>query len=101
MTMEIVWLPLALEDLNTFKTYYLEVASTAVARRQLRKITQSAKLLITQPYMGHISPNDVDGDVFEWHIPSTSYTLPYMVVGDQLWIMRVFDQRQKRPDSWH
>lgn len=101
MTMEIVWLPLALEDLNTIKTYYLEVASTAVARRQLRKITQSAKLLITQPYMGHISPNDVDGDVFEWHIPSTSYTLPYMVVDDQLWIMRVFDQRQKRPDSWH
>jgi len=101
MTMEIIWLPLALEDLSTIKTHYLEVANIAVARRQLRKITQSAKLLTTQPYMGHISPSDVDGDVFEWHIPSTSYTLPYMVVGGQLWIMRVFDQRQKRPDSWH
>ena len=101
MTMEIVWLPLALEDLNNIKTYYIEVASPTVASGQLRKIAQAVRLLTTQPYIGHISPNDADGNVLEWHIPSTSYTLPYMVMSNQLWIMRVFDQKQKRPESWH
>ncbi len=99
--MKLKWLPLALGDLAYIKKYYTEEASIKVAAGQLRKISKSAALLKTQPYMGHPSPNDTDDDVLEWNIPSTTYTLPYMVVGDEIQILRVFDQKRKRPESWH
>ncbi|MCB1736014.1 MAG: hypothetical protein H6981_14660 [Gammaproteobacteria bacterium] len=56
--------------------------------------------MVNQPYVGHVSPNHPGGDVLEWNIPNTSYTLPYMVNDKHIVIMRVFDQRQRRPASW-
>ncbi len=99
--MKTVWLPVALKDLAHINGYYTEQASVTVAANQLARIVKSARLLATQPHMGHPSPNVQDHDILEWNIPSTSYTLPYHIVGDEIRILRVFDQRQKRPDSWN
>lgn len=96
--MKIVWLPLALGDLSQIDEYYTQVASKAVANRQLKKVVKASRLLQVQPYMGHISPNDPE--MLEWHIPNTSYTLPYMIEADEVRILRVFDERQEKPSSW-
>ncbi len=98
--MKIVWLPLALQDLVSIQAYYLEVAGKPVSDKQLIKITKAVRLLQTQPYLGHISATDIHNDVLEWHIPSTSYTLPYVILNDEIRILRVFDERQERPESW-
>ena len=99
--MKLRWLPLALRDLVHIKEYYTDVANLKVVAGQITKITKAARLLQTQPYMGHISPNDTDADVLEWHIPSTRYTLPYRINGNEIEILRVFDQRKMRPNSWN
>jgi plasmid stabilization system protein ParE len=98
--MTLRWLPLALRDLVHIKEYYTDVASLKVAAGQITKITKAARLLQAQPYMGHISQNDTDADVLEWLIPSTRYTLPYRINGNEIEILRVFDQRKMRPSSW-
>ena len=99
--MRIKWLPLALGDLSNIKKYYTKVAGKDVANRQVQKVTKAAHLLQVHPYIGHLSPNDADGDVLEWNIPSSTYTLPYMVIDEEIQILRVFDQRQERPKSWN
>ncbi|MEE9446715.1 MAG: type II toxin-antitoxin system RelE/ParE family toxin [Arenicellales bacterium] len=99
--MKFRWLPLARSDIEGLKEYYIEAASLKVAASQISKIGKAARLLQTQPYMGHFSANDTDGDVFEWHIPSTNYTIPYMIFENHIEILSVFDQRQKRPKLWN
>ena len=99
--MKIVWLPVALIDLTHIKKFFAEEASAKVVAGQLSKISKPARLLTSHPYMGHPSPNLMDRDVLEWDIPSTPYTLPFLIVGEEIRILRVFDQRQDRPDSWH
>lgn len=96
--MKVVWLPLAQQDLARIAAYYTDVAGKAVVDRQLKKVVKASRLLQMQPYIGHISPNDPE--VLEWHIPNTTYTLPYMLGDDQVIILRVFDGRQDKPDSW-
>lgn len=98
--MKIVWLPFALDDMAGIQSYYTEVAGKQVADQQLKKITKAVRLLQHQPYIGHISSIDIHSDVLEWHIPSTSYTLPYMVINEEIRILRVFDERQERPEAW-
>lgn len=90
-----------MQDMARILEYYTEAAGQSVAHRQLVKISKSARLLESQPYIGHISTDDPNGDVLEWRIPSTTYTLPYLIVADEIRIMRIFDERQERPDSWH
>ena len=99
--MKIVWLPHAMRDMAKILEYYTEIANKTAANRQLVKVAKSSRLLESQPYIGHISADDPDDDVLEWHIPSTTYTLPYMIAADEIRIMRIFDQRQERPDSRH
>lgn len=98
--MKIIWLPLALDDLSSIDKYYTRVAGKSVANKQIQKVVKASRLIQKQPYIGHTSPNDTDEDVLEWNIPSTTYTLPYMVLTDEIRILRVFDQRQERPESW-
>ena len=98
MSMKIVWVPVAQRDLLGIDRYFTEVAWKVVANRQLKKVVKASGLLQDQPYLGHISPNDPD--VLEWHIPNTTYTLPYLIDNDQIIILRVFDERQNKPNHW-
>ncbi|MCH2189054.1 type II toxin-antitoxin system RelE/ParE family toxin [Candidatus Gracilibacteria bacterium] len=96
--MKIVWLPLAREDMEQTYEYYHDVAGPEIAQNQLQKIVHAARIFKEHPYVGVM--NEADDEVFEWHIPNTSYTLPYCVVDNEVQILRVFDDRQERPEVW-
>lgn len=93
----IVWLKSAKLDLIEINAYYSEKASPKVAGNLLKRIHSSAIHLTEQPYMGVQS---MDDDILEWHIPDLPYTLPYMINGDDIEILRVFHQSQNKPSKW-
>jgi toxin ParE1/3/4 len=93
----IVWLKSAKLDLIEINAYFAENASTQVAAELMQRIYASANHLVEQPYLG---VQTMDDDILEWHIPTLRYTLPYMVNGDDIEILRVFHQSQKKPSKW-
>jgi len=93
----IVWLKSAKLDLIEINAYYSEKASPKIAANLLKRIHSSAIHLIEQPYMG---VQTMDDDILEWHIPDIPYTLPYMINGDDIEILRVFHQSQNKPSKW-
>lgn len=98
--MEIIWLPEALLDLHEIYEYHSEVAGEQVANGQLRKIYAATELLTRHPQIGHISSLDSSDLILEWVIPNTNYTLPYLIIDNEIQIYRVFDTRQELPESW-
>ena len=92
----LVWLDSAQRDMRDIVSYYTEKASAKIAANLLQRIVQSAEHLIEQPYMG-VPAYD---DLLEWNIPDLAYTLPYRVMGDDIEILRVFHQSQKKPSKW-
>ena len=93
----IVWLNAAKLDLIDIQAYYSERASPQVAARLLQRIFQSSSLLTEQSLIG--SPT-MDDDILEWAIPNLNYTLPYQIKGNDIEILRVFHQSQKKPSRW-
>ena len=93
----IIWLESAKFDLIDIHEYYTENASSKVAAQLLKRIYASANHLLDQPLMGVTT---MDDDILEWHIPNLSYTLPYQIKGDDIEILRVFHQAQKKPSKW-
>ena len=94
---KLVWLNAAKLDLIEIQAYYNEKASAKVAARLLQRIFQSATRLSEQPLIG--APT-MDDDILEWNIPNLNYTLPYQVKGDDIEILRVLHQSQKKPSKW-
>jgi len=87
---------LAKKDLEEIKNFY-EKINPEVARNIRNTIKKSLLLLRENPHIGHVTS---DYDVFEWHIPGTKYSLPYMLINDEVVILRVYDERQNRPGTW-
>ena len=100
MAANIVWLTLARKDIEQIHAYLSEAAGVETALEQVTKIVKAARLLQQHPYIGHVSDLDDTGDVLEWVIPKTHYILPYLIRGDDILILRVFDARQQKPDGW-
>ena len=94
---KIVWLKSAKLDLIEINAYYSEKASPKVAASLLKRIHASAVHLTEQPYIG---VQTMDDDILEWHIPDLAYTLPYLINGDDIEILRVFHQSQNKPSKW-
>jgi toxin ParE1/3/4 len=95
--MRLVWLADVQWDMRELVQYYSEKASPDIAASLIQKIARSAEHLIEQPNMGVAT---FDDDILEWHIPSLSYTLPYRINGDDIEVLRVFHQSQKKPSKW-
>lgn len=93
----IIWLEYAKFDLLDIQAYYSEKASPKIAAQLLQKIYTSASYLIDHPLIGITT---MDDDILEWHIPNMNYTLPYRIKGDDIEILRVFHQAQKKPSKW-
>lgn len=94
---KIVWLESAKLDLIEINTYFSEKASLKVGAEILQRIYASAVHLAEQPYIG---VQTMDDDILEWHIPGLRYSLPYIINGDDIEILRVFHQSQKKPSKW-
>ena len=93
----IVWLNAAKLDLIDIQAYYSEKASPKIAAQLLQRIFQSSSLLSEQPLIGS---STMDDDILEWAIPNLNYTLPYQIKGDDIEVLRVFHQSQKKPSKW-
>ncbi len=74
-----------------------ETINPEAAKKIREHLKKSFLLLQENPHIGHVTN---DYDVFEWHVPRTKYSLPYMFDGDFLIILRIYDERQNRPGSW-
>lgn len=94
---KLVWLKSAKLDLIEINTYFSENVSSKVAAGLVQRIHASAIHLLEQPYMGL---QTMDDDILEWHIPDLPYTLPHLINGDDIEILRVFHQSQKKPSKW-
>ena len=94
--MKFVLLPSAKDDLAEIRQY-LQQESPAAVRIVSTRIKQALLLLTEQPYIGH--PTD-DAEVLEWHIPGLPYSIPYRVMENQVQILRVFHNAQRRPETW-
>ncbi|MBF0379654.1 MAG: type II toxin-antitoxin system RelE/ParE family toxin [Magnetococcales bacterium] len=87
---------LAKQDLENIRNFYIKI-NPEVAVTIKDHLKKSFLLLQNNPNIGHITG---DYDVFEWHVPGTKYSIPYMIENQTVIILRVFDERQNRPDSW-
>jgi toxin ParE1/3/4 len=93
----LVWLESAKLDLIDIQAYYAENASPEIANKLLKRIYESASTLVDQPLVGVTT---MDDDILEWHLPGLNYTLPYMIHGNDIEILRVFHQAQNKPSKW-
>lgn len=83
---------------NLGKIYnYIHERNPDAADRVISDIVKSAQLLPQFPLMGMVSD---DPDVRLLQVPGRPYLLPYQVIDGEIEILTVFDERQKRPDSW-
>jgi len=94
--MKIVWLPWAIKDLESIREYISE-RNPSAAKIVASKIIKIAQLLSKQPYLGQTT--DVE-DVYEKQVVDLPYLIPYRVMDNQLQILRVFHESQKKPKAW-
>jgi toxin ParE1/3/4 len=98
MDYSLVWLELALDDLQNLHEYYADAASEDVANKILQKIFKSVQYIKTAPHLGKPSPKNAD--IRELIIPQNPYVVPYRVKNQTIEILRVFDGRQNPINSW-
>jgi plasmid stabilization system protein ParE len=86
----LVFLPSSAADLRWFHHYYRSVfpAGRAKANRQFAALR---RMLREMPGVGHASEL-VEG-VLEYQIRNTPFTVIYRVRGEQVQVLRVYDQR--------
>ncbi len=94
--MKVVLTPLAREDLREIRQF-ISRDSPQGAKIVAEKIKKSLLLLAEQPHIGQATDDD---EVFEWHIPGLTYTLPYRIVNNVIQILRVFHESRNRPVTW-
>jgi toxin ParE1/3/4 len=91
--MEIVWRPIALEDLEQARRYIAEHNPRA-AERLWRRILNSVERLGVLPGLGR--PGRVEG-TRELVVPRTPYVVAYTVIGDQVMILSIIHSSQQWP----
>ena len=94
--MHVILLPLAINDLANIRSYIAQ-HNPAAAKNVAKKIKASLILLSEQPLIGHMTDDD---NILQWHIPNSNYSLPYRILDNTIQVLRVFDERQNRPESW-
>ena len=93
--MIIHWRKSAENDFKEIREYYTLNVGQDVAKSLAEKIIKSTEILLDFPYVGR----KFDDDVFELIVSKTHYILPYMVIGNDIYILRVFDTRRE-PIDW-
>ena len=94
--MKIEWVRLALSDLDEAATFIAQDNPEA-ARRLVRRIYNTARLLSDQPDAGR--PGRVHG-TRELVIADTPFILPYRVVNNTVQILRVLHGARKWPEQF-
>lgn len=90
--MKIVYLPSCRDDLLWMRKYYEQVFpdGQAKAKAQFQNIKNT---LLKNPYIGHLT--DIDS-VREMVIPKVPFSFIYRIKGEQIQVLRIWDERQGR-----
>jgi len=92
---EIVWLPKAIERLQTIHTFYLS-RSKKSANLLKKDIITTAKLLHKHPEIGSIEPNLSDLPIcFRSLIVRNNYKVIYYISDKTVYIATIWDCRQE------
>ena len=92
--MEIVWRPIALEDLEQARRYIAK-HDPGAAGRLWGRILNSVERLAMLPGLGR--PGRVEG-TRELIVPRTPYIVAYTVIGAQVMILSVIHSSRRWPD---
>ena len=92
--MEIVWRPIALEDLEQARRYIAK-HDPGAADRLWGRILNSVERLAMLPGLGR--PGRVEG-TRELVVPRTPYIIAYTVIGAQVMILSVIHSSRRWPD---
>jgi toxin ParE1/3/4 len=94
--MEIVWRPIALEDLEQARQYVAEHNPRA-ADRQWARILTAVERLAVLPGLGR--PGRVEG-TRELVVPRTPYIVAYTVIGNEVMILSIIHSSRQWPDRF-
>jgi addiction module RelE/StbE family toxin len=94
--MEVVWRPIALDDLEQARHYIAEHNPRA-ADRLWGRILGSVERLAVLPGLGR--PGRVEG-TREMVVPRTPYIVAYTVIGDQVMILSIIHSSRQWPDRF-
>lgn len=92
--MRITFLQRALEDLKWFRFYYENIFPQGINKAQKQYYFTKA-LLKDNPYIGHLIN---ENDIREFSIPGIPFSFIYRVESERIAVLRVWDERQDRPD---
>jgi toxin ParE1/3/4 len=94
--MEIVWRPIALDDLEQARRY-VEERNPRAAGRLWGRIRGSVERLAARPGLGR--PGRIEG-TRELVVPRTPYIVAYTVIGDAVMILSVIHSSRRWPDHF-
>ena len=94
--MEIVWRPIALEDLEQARQYVAEHNPRA-ADRQWGRILTAVERLAVLPGIGR--PGRVEG-TRELVVPRMPYIVAYTVIGNEVMILSIIHSSRQWPDRF-
>ena len=94
--MEIVWRPIALDDLEQISRYIAEHNPRA-ADRLRRRIISSVERLAVLPVLGR--PGRVE-ETRELVVPNTPYIIAYTVIGAEVMILSIVHNSRDWPDRF-
>ena len=94
--LQLVWLPLALNDLEAIRDY-IYPDNPKAAQDMVRRVFEAVKLLPEAPAIGR--PGRVVS-TRELVVDRTPYIVPYRVKEDRVEILRVYDARRQWPDTF-
>jgi toxin ParE1/3/4 len=94
--MNLIWTRSARFDLRQIQDFYFR-RNPVAALELIDDIVSAAMKLEGFPELGRAADSS---KVRLWQVPGRPYLLPYRIVGNDIEILAVFDERQKRPDDW-
>jgi len=94
--MEIIWRPIALDDLEQARRYIAEHNPRA-AERLWNRILRSIERLAALPGLGR--PGRVEG-TRELVVPRTPYIVAYTVIGEEVMILSIIHSSRRWPEHF-
>ena len=94
--MRIVFLRSARSDLDWFRDYYSRIFREG-GKNAATRYKATKKALAAYPAIGQES--DEPG-LRELPIPKTPFSIIYRITDSEIQVLRLWDQRSQRPDSW-
>lgn len=84
-------------DLNWFRKYYSNVFAQGDTKAKLH-FNATYQALLSHPFIGH--PIEGHPLIRELQMPNTPFAFVYVVIGEEILVLRVLDGRAQRPQSF-